>query len=156
MPASYGPRNDFPTRSRRVVAAATGRGPGPGIGAVDVISAVTPELRGRQALLAEFGSAGVAFVAHARVLRRGRTARLPARLVRRANSCFQIEKLNGVSATIAPCWQRRYVLHDGASALPRAALGVLWVEGQLPRLELRRLAGRGRRTHVPAGPIAAA
>ena len=149
-PASYGPRNALPTPSPPASLPRVGAGLGP----VNVIFALTPELRGRQALLAEFAFAGVALVAHALVLPTGRTKRLLARLAGRVNP--QIEKRYGLNTKLALSWQPRSMYHDGSKALPRAALVVTWVDGQLPPLELRRLARLARRARVPASRIEAA
>lgn len=63
----------------------------------------------------------------------GRTEWLLARLVRRADSCFQIESLYTFNAKFGPRWQPRYLLHEGVAAIPRTAVAVMWAEGHLPR-----------------------
>lgn len=67
----------------------------------------------------------------------GRGERLLGKVVRRADRYFQIESLYAFNAKFFPRWQPRYLLHEGAVALPRTALAALWVEGQLPRPALK-------------------
>ena len=75
------------------------------------------------------------FAAFARVLHspRGRVDRAVGRLVALANPYFQIESLYRFNAKFFPRWEPRYLVYEGALGLPRAALAVMWVEGQLPR-----------------------
>lgn len=52
--------------------------------------------------------------------------------LRAADAVFQIERLYRFNAKFSPQWQPRYLMHEGAFALPRAGLAALAVEGQLP------------------------
>lgn len=99
----------------------------------------------------ELGARGTAelslnFAAFARWLNHpsGRSERALAWVIRRANPFFQIESLYQYNAKFSPRWQPRYLLHEGVTTLPRAALAALSVEGQLPtfarRADLRVLA----------------
>jgi lysyl-tRNA synthetase class 2 len=83
------------------------------------------------------------FAAFARVLHspRGRFERLAGRLVSLANPYFQIESLYRFNAKFFPRWEPRYLVFEGALGLPRAALAVMWLEGQLPRPRLARRRG---------------
>ncbi len=75
------------------------------------------------------------FAAFARVMHgpRGRVERLLGRIVGLANPYFQIESLYRFNAKFFPRWEPRYLLYEGALGLPRAALAVMWAEGQLPK-----------------------
>ena len=64
---------------------------------------------------------------------RGRVERLLGRIVGLANPYFQIESLYRFNAKFFPRWEPRYLLYEGALGLPRAALAVMWAEGQLPK-----------------------
>ena len=68
----------------------------------------------------------------------GRGERVLGKVLRRADRYFQIESLHSFNAKFFPRWKPRYLLHEGATALPRTALAALWVEGQLPRPTLKR------------------
>jgi lysyl-tRNA synthetase class 2 len=57
------------------------------------------------------------------------------RVVALANPFFQIESLHSFNAKFFPRWQPRYLLFDGALALPRTALAALTAEGFVPRLQ---------------------
>lgn len=74
-----------------------------------------------------------------------RTERVLARIVRWGNPYFQIESLYTFNAKFFPRWAPRYLLHDGAAALPRTALAALWVEGQIPRPALPSIGRATRR-----------
>jgi lysyl-tRNA synthetase class 2 len=82
------------------------------------------------------------FAAFARVMHspRGRADRIVGRLVALANPYFQIESLYRFNAKFFPRWEPRYLVYEGALGLPRAALAVMSVEGQLPRRPTRRRA----------------
>jgi lysyl-tRNA synthetase, class II len=82
------------------------------------------------------------FAAFARVMHspRGRLDRVIGRLVALANPYFQIESLYRFNAKFFPRWEPRYLVYEGPLGLPRAALAVMWVEGQLPRRPTRRRA----------------
>ena len=86
------------------------------------------------------------FAAFARVMHgpNGALERLARRFVGLANPFFQIESLYRFNAKFFPRWEPRYLLYEGALGLPRAALAVMWAEGQLPKPKprLRALAGR--------------
>jgi lysyl-tRNA synthetase class 2 len=70
--------------------------------------------------------------------------RVLGRLVALANPFFQIESLYRFNAKFFPRWEPRYLVYEGAFGLPRAALAVMWAEGQLPR--------PARRARVAAAP----
>jgi lysyl-tRNA synthetase class 2 len=78
------------------------------------------------------------FAAFARVLHSPRNIveRAAGRLIAVANPFFQIESLYRFNAKFFPRWEPRYLVYEGVAALPRAALAVLWAEGQLPRPSL--------------------
>jgi lysyl-tRNA synthetase class 2 len=75
------------------------------------------------------------FAAFARIMHspRGRGDRLLGRIVALANPYFQIESLYRFNAKFFPRWESRYLVYEGALGLPKAALAVMWVEGQLPQ-----------------------
>jgi lysyl-tRNA synthetase class 2 len=75
------------------------------------------------------------FAAFARWLRDpdGVAERLLARIIRLADRRFRIASLYSFNAKFFPRWQARYLLYEGAWALPRTALAAAWVEGHLPR-----------------------
>jgi lysyl-tRNA synthetase class 2 len=83
------------------------------------------------------------FSAFGRVLRAPSTApeRLLGRTLHLADRWFQIERLYRFNAKFSPHWQPRYLVYQSYTSLPRTALGVMWVEGQVPKPALR-LAGR--------------
>ncbi|MEW6582685.1 MAG: phosphatidylglycerol lysyltransferase domain-containing protein, partial [Actinomycetota bacterium] len=60
--------------------------------------------------------------------------RAAARVIRRLDRHFQIERLYRFNAKFSPAWTPRYLVWDGALGLPRCALAALRAEGQLPRL----------------------
>jgi lysyl-tRNA synthetase, class II len=78
------------------------------------------------------------FAAFARVLHspRGRLERLAGRVIALGNPFFQIESLYRFNAKFYPCWEPRHLVYEGAFGLPRTALAVMWIEGQLPRPRL--------------------
>jgi lysyl-tRNA synthetase class 2 len=80
------------------------------------------------------------FAAFARFIHspRGRLERVAGRLVRKADTVFQIERLYRFNAKFFPRWEPRYAMYEKLSALPRVALAALWLEGQLPKPRLRR------------------
>ena len=80
------------------------------------------------------------FAAFARLLHspEGMVERALGRLLSRADAFFQIERLYRFNAKFGPRWEARYLMHEGAMNLPRAALASLWLEGQLPRIGRRR------------------
>jgi lysyl-tRNA synthetase, class II len=84
------------------------------------------------------------FAAFARILHspEGLAERLLGRLLVRADTFFQIERLYRFNAKFHPRWEARYLMHGGGLSLPRAALATLWLEGQLPRPRLRRASSR--------------
>jgi lysyl-tRNA synthetase class 2 len=59
--------------------------------------------------------------------------RVLGRLVALANPFFQIESLYRFNAKFFPRWEPRYLVYEGPFGLPRAALAVMWAEGQLPK-----------------------
>ena len=83
------------------------------------------------------------FAAFARLLHspKGVAERFVKRLLQVADSLFQIERLYRFNDKFNPRWEARYLMHEGALNLPRAALAAMWVEGQLPR---PRLPGKRR------------
>jgi lysyl-tRNA synthetase class 2 len=85
------------------------------------------------------------FAAFARVMHspRGPFERLAGRFVALGNPFFQIESLYRFNAKFFPRWEPRYLLYEGALGLPRAALAVMWAEGQLPKPTPRRRAAVG-------------
>jgi lysyl-tRNA synthetase, class II len=85
------------------------------------------------------------FAAFARVMHgpRGLLERLAGRVVALGNPFFQIESLYRFNAKFFPRWEPRYLLYEGALGLPRAALAVMWAEGQLPKPTPRRRAPVG-------------
>jgi lysyl-tRNA synthetase class 2 len=91
------------------------------------------------------------FVTWGRWLREPANAieRALARPIRIADRWFQIERLLRFNAKFSPTWQPRYLLFDGATALPRVGLASLWVEGQLPRPALPRLVPRSNPVPEP-------
>jgi lysyl-tRNA synthetase class 2 len=64
--------------------------------------------------------------------------RVLGKLITVANPFFQIESLYRFNAKFFPRWEPRYLVYDGPLGLPRASLAALWVEGQLPKPEVRR------------------
>jgi lysyl-tRNA synthetase class 2 len=80
------------------------------------------------------------FAAFARVMHgpQGIFERIAGRAVALANPFFQIESLYRFNAKFFPRWEPRYLLYEGALGLPRAALAVMWAEGQLPKPKSRR------------------
>jgi lysyl-tRNA synthetase class 2 len=86
------------------------------------------------------------FAAFARLLHSpdGVAERLLRRGLQLADSFFQIERLYRFNEKFSPHWEARYLMHEGALNLPRAALATLWVEGQLPKPPLLRKSRRGR------------
>jgi len=80
------------------------------------------------------------FAAFARVMHgpRGPLERLAGRVVALGNPFFQIESLYRFNAKFFPRWEPRYLVYEGALGLPRAALAVMWAEGQLPKPKPRR------------------
>ena len=57
--------------------------------------------------------------------------RVLGRLVALANPFFQIESLYRFNAKFFPRWEPRYLVYEGALALPRTSIAALWAEGQL-------------------------
>jgi lysyl-tRNA synthetase class 2 len=95
------------------------------------------------------GELSLNFAAFARWMQEpaNRVEAVLGRLVALANPFFQIESLHSFNAKFFPRWQPRYLLYDGALALPRTALAALTAEGFVPRLrpvERLRVALRGR------------
>jgi len=82
------------------------------------------------------------FAAFARVIHgpRGPLERAAGRVVALGNPFFQIESLYRFNAKFFPRWEPRYLVYEGALGLPRAALAVMWAEGQLPKPKPRRRA----------------
>jgi lysyl-tRNA synthetase, class II len=74
------------------------------------------------------------FAAFARYLHSPRHwwERAAGRLVGRLDRFFQVESLYRFNAKFHPRWEPRYLLFDGAPALPRTAIAALHAEGQLP------------------------
>ena len=62
-----------------------------------------------------------------------RHERVLGKLIALGNPFFQIESLYRFNAKFFPRWEPRYLLYEGALGLPRAALAVMWAEGQLPK-----------------------
>ena len=87
------------------------------------------------------------FAAFARLLHspEGVAERFLRRLLQLADSFFQIERLYRFNDKFNPRWEARYLMHEGALNLPRAALATLWIEGHLPR---PRLPGRSRVSRI--------
>jgi lysyl-tRNA synthetase class 2 len=85
------------------------------------------------------------FAAFARMMHgpRGLFEHVAWRAVALANPFFQIESLYRFNAKFFPRWEPRYLLYEGALGLPRAALAVMWAEGQLPKPKSRRRAAAG-------------
>ncbi|MDX6701160.1 MAG: lysyl-tRNA synthetase, class, partial [Baekduia sp.] len=77
----------------------------------------------------------------------GRWLRAPANPLQRAlatllrvgDRWFQVERLECFNAKFDPRWQPRYLLFDGALAMPRVAAAALCVEGQIQLPTARRL-----------------
>lgn len=92
------------------------------------------------------------FAAFGRVFRAPNSTldRLFARVLRLGGRFFQIESLYRFNAKFDPRWEPRFLIYEGALALPRIGLACLSVEGQLPRLLAARRSGRARR---PLGTI---
>jgi len=67
--------------------------------------------------------------------------RVLGRLVALANPFFQIESLYRFNAKFFPRWEPRYLVYEGPFGLPRAALAVMWAEGQLPKPARRQRSG---------------
>jgi lysyl-tRNA synthetase class 2 len=74
-----------------------------------------------------------------------RLERSLGRLIAIGNPFFQIESLYRFNAKFFPRWEPRYLVFEGAAALPRTSLAAMWAEGQLPKPRLRR--GRRERSH---------
>jgi lysyl-tRNA synthetase class 2 len=70
-----------------------------------------------------------------------RHERVLGRLVALANPFFQIESLYRFNAKFFPRWEPRYLVYEGPFGLPRAALAVMWAEGQLPKPARRQRSG---------------
>lgn len=77
-----------------------------------------------------------------------RTERVLGRIVLRADRYFQIESLYRFNAKFFPRWVPRHLLYETTLSLPRTALAVAWVEGQLPRPSIGR--ERAVPSHAPA------
>ena len=90
------------------------------------------------------------FAAFARLLHspEGVAERLVRRLLQLADSFFQIERLYRFNDKFDPRWEARYLMHEGALNLPRAALATLWVEGQLPKPPPLHIKRRTRRSPI--------
>jgi lysyl-tRNA synthetase class 2 len=82
----------------------------------------------------EIDEVSLNFAAFARMMHSpsGKVERFVGRLVALANPYFQIESLYRFNAKFFPRWEPRYLVYEGALGLPRAALAVMWAEGQLP------------------------
>ena len=83
------------------------------------------------------------FAAFGRLLREpsGLVQRLLGRLLVIGDTWFQIERLHRFNAKFFPRWEPRYFMYERRFGLPRAGIAALWLEGQLPRLNIgRRLA----------------
>lgn len=65
-----------------------------------------------------------------------RSQRALGRVVRVGDRWFQIESLYRFNAKFFPCWQPRYLLHEGPRSLPRTALAAMRAEGLLPKPRL--------------------
>ena len=79
-----------------------------------------------------------------------RSERVLGKLVALGNPFFQIESLYRFNAKFFPRWEPRYLVYEGALALPRTSLAVMWAEGQLPK---PKKGPAGRRPVVTAGAI---
>jgi lysyl-tRNA synthetase, class II len=79
------------------------------------------------------------FAAFARLMHNpeNRLQRVLGRVLGRADSIFQIERLYRFNAKFFPRWEPRYLMYERLIALPRVALAALWLEGQLPKPRLR-------------------
>ena len=90
------------------------------------------------------------FAAFGRFLRAptGRRERALGRLLKIGDRRFQIESLYRFNAKFFPRWAPRYFMFEGFLAFPRAALAVLWAEGQIPKPTIR--AGRRKLASRPA------
>jgi lysyl-tRNA synthetase class 2 len=75
------------------------------------------------------------FAGFSRFLRapEGRREALLGRLVRWGDRFFQLESLYRFNAKFFPRWEPRYLVYESVGRLPRLALAVLWLEGQLGR-----------------------
>ena len=80
------------------------------------------------------------FAAFARLLTEPRNVleRMAGRVLRWADTWFQIESLYRFNAKFEPRWEPRYVLYEGRLGLARAGLAAAWAEGQLPKPLARR------------------
>jgi lysyl-tRNA synthetase class 2 len=83
------------------------------------------------------------FAAFARVMHgpHGPLEWAAGRVVALGNPFFQIESLYRFNAKFFPRWEPRYLVYEGALGLPRAALAVMWAEGQLPKPRRRAAVG---------------
>ena len=80
----------------------------------------------------------------------GARRRALGRLVALGNPFFQIESLYRFNAKFFPRWEPRYLVYEGALALPRTSIAAMWAEGQLPKPSLP---ARHRRSRRPAPAI---